>query len=156
MSKRKPQKKRGLGRPSKYTPAKGRAICKLLADGMTLNQVCERLGFASRTVRRWAVDQDEFAPQYARSREIGYQKMADDLLDVADDGRNDWMDTKFGPKVDREAVERSKLRVDTRKWLLSKALPKVYGEKLDVVNKHEAGDSFKALWAAFAAGAVSA
>lgn len=71
---------------------------------------------SERTVRRWAADRESFSPQYAKARESGYQGMADELLEIADDKSGD-------PARDR-------LRLDTRKWLLSKALPKVYGDKL--------------------------
>ncbi len=57
--------------------------------------------------------------------------MADELLEIADDGRNDWVvDEEGGDKYNGDHVQRSRLRVDTRKWLLSKALPKVFGDKL--------------------------
>lgn len=61
--------------------------------------------------------------------------MADELLEVADDARNDWMerqDDNGGSswKVNGEHIQRSRLRVDTRKWMLSKALPKVFGDKI--------------------------
>lgn len=88
------------------------------------------------TVRSWARDDvDKFSTQYTRAREIGYYGMADDLVDIADDGTNDYVEkerengTKF-IAFDAEHVQRSKLRVDTRKWLLAKALPKVYGDKV--------------------------
>ena len=67
------------------------------------------------TVRAWALDNPIFSAQYARAREIGWTDIAEDLLDIADDKAGD-------PSRDR-------LRVDTRKWLLSKMLPKVYGDK---------------------------
>lgn len=87
------------------------------------------------TVREWvAADREGFAAQYARAREIGYQTMADELLEISDDGSNDFMLRKRGDDeietVNQEAINRSRLRVDTRKWLLSKALPKVYGDRL--------------------------
>lgn len=155
MASKSPQRKR---RKSGYTPAKGRAICKLLAEGLTLNQVCERLQLASRTVRRWALDNEEFAPQYARARELGYQKMADELVEIADDARNDWMSikSKSGQEIEvpnREVVDRSKLRIDTRKWLLSKALPKIYGDKLDV--KHDGSDAFLNMWRTLSQGGAA-
>lgn len=59
--------------------------------------------------------------------------MADEILEIADDGRNDWMEIQnrdgdnIGWKVNGEAVQRSRLRIDARKWLLSKLLPKKYG-----------------------------
>ena len=56
-------------------------------------------------------------------------------MDIADDGSNDWMDRETARGtirvVDPECVARSKLRVDTRIWELSKMLPKVYGKQVD-------------------------
>ena len=75
------------GRPTAYTPELGETICALLAEGNTLSSICKKhSGLPSeRTIRRWALDPEHpFSPQYARAREIGYHKMADDLLDIAD------------------------------------------------------------------------
>jgi len=90
------------------------------------------------TVRNWVLDDREgFSAQYARAREIGYMTMADELLEIADDGKNDWMKRNGeGSQLNGEHVQRSRLRVDTRKWLLSKALPKVFGDKIT----HEGGE----------------
>lgn len=123
------------GRPTKYTPEIASEICQRLADGMTLREVCRGDDMpAESTVRLWAIeDREGFSAQYERSREIGYHAMADELLEIADDGRNDWMErsAEEGVQVNAENLQRSRLRVDTRKWLLSKALPKLYGDKLD-------------------------
>lgn len=124
------------GRPSKYTAALGLAICERLADGETLRQICRSEGMPSeRSVRQWASnDKHPFSPHYARARETGYHKMADELLEIADDGSNDYMTRMRGDEeievVNHDHIARSRLRVDTRKWLLSKALPKIYGDKL--------------------------
>jgi hypothetical protein len=90
---------------------------------------------AESTVRDWVVsNRDGFSAKYAQAREAGYLKIADELLDIADDGRNDWEERETRGStyiaLNKEAVERSKLRVETRKWLLSKMLPKVYGDKI--------------------------
>lgn len=155
-AKAKPSKTRALGRPSTYTEAKGRAICKLLAEGWTLNRVAKRLDIAPRTVRGWVLANDAFAAQYARAREMGYQAMADELIEISDESSRDWKTIgREGAEYDvpdREVVDRSKLRVDTRKWLLSKALPKIYGERIDVNAKHDASDAFKAMWTALSSG----
>ena len=63
--------------------------------------------------------------------------IADELLEIADDGRNDWMqrrgnDERGGCELNGEHIQRSRVRIDTRKWLLSKMLPKVYGDKSEV------------------------
>jgi hypothetical protein len=105
------------GRPSKFTAALGARICSRLAAGETLRAICRDEDMPPRsTVRGWALDNEAFSEQYARAREIGYQDLADDLIEISDD--------KLGDPA------RDRLRVDTRKWLLSKALPKLYGDKL--------------------------
>lgn len=91
------------------------------------------------SVRSWALDnKDGFAPQYSRARELGYLSMADEILDISDDGLNDWIErrrqdgsTELVP--DHEHISRSKLRFDARRWLLSKCLPKIYGDRLEHV-----------------------
>lgn len=148
--------KYGRGRP-KLTPELEEELLELLASGMTLNQVCEDKRFPTDSAIRKKVLADQaFGQKYVRARETGYLRMADELIEIVDDGRNDWMTIKKGGTevevVNREAVERSKLRFQARQWLLSKALPKVFGDKLDVNAKHEAGDSFRALWMALGKG----
>lgn len=133
----------GRGRPSLYTPEIAAEICTRLADGETLRSICRADHMPDeRTVRGWALDaKSEFFPHYKKARLLGYHGMADDLVDIADDGTNDYVERERqdGTKhvvFDGEHVQRSRLRVDTRKWLLSKALPKVYGDKLETTTRH--------------------
>ncbi|HRP05296.1 MAG TPA: hypothetical protein PLV87_10330, partial [Opitutaceae bacterium] len=69
--------------------------------------------------------------------------MADEMMEIADDARNDWMERRgeedAGWQVNGEHIQRSRLRVDTRKWMLSKALPKLYGEKQEIDHKSSDG-----------------
>lgn len=131
------------GRPTMYTDEIGREICEMLAEGKTLSSVCAANEHfpCAKTIRRWALDPEHrFSPMYTRARELGYQAMGDDILDAADDGRNDWMETfdkdgeSTGWKINGEVVQRSRLRVDTRKWVLSKMLPKIYGDKVAITD----------------------
>ncbi|SAK53430.1 hypothetical protein AWB78_01325 [Caballeronia calidae] len=124
------------GRPTAYSPQIAKAICAAIIDGMTLRQACELPGMPGKTtVLRWLQDDDkaEFRDQYVRAREAQAEEMADDLLEIADDGRNDWMERydrkgeAIGWRENGEAVRRSALRVETRKWLMSKRAPKRYG-----------------------------
>lgn len=130
------------GRPSLYSDELALQICERLADGETLRAVCATPGYPDeRTVRRWALDDKHpFSPQYTRARELGYHKMADDLIEIADDGTNDYVtksnkDGSTYEALNAEHVQRSRLRVDIRKWLLSKALPKMWGDKLELTGK---------------------
>lgn len=86
------------------------------------------------TVRGWVIDDVQgFAAQYTRARQVGFEEMADELTEISDDVSQDTIsDPEKGDRPNSEWITRSRLRVDTRKWLLSKALPKIYGEKLDV------------------------
>jgi hypothetical protein len=76
-------------------------------------------------VRKWAADPSHpFSAKYARAREVGYLKMADEVIALSDGLEAG--DSRFEPGV----VQRHRLMVDSRKWILSKALPKIYGDRI--------------------------
>jgi hypothetical protein len=128
-----------IGRPSDYTPELADLICEQLAMGYSVRTVCKGEGMpAPSTIFRWLREHKEFQEQYARAKQESADAMADELLDIVDDGSNDWMVINKGgytaTVVDQEAVQRSKLRAETRKWLMSKMKPKKYGDKLDLTS----------------------
>jgi hypothetical protein len=96
------------------------------------------------TVFRWLSDERfaSFREQYTRAREAQADALFDEILDIADDGSNDWMERKdddggnIGWRENGEALRRSQLRVDARKWIAGKLRPKVYGEKATVDVNH--------------------
>lgn len=129
------QAKRPRGNQWIYTDEIADEICRRLEDGESLNGICKTPGFPSEsTVRRWYVDDHcGFAAKYARARDIALDRMADELIEIADDSSGDVKpdDGEGGPPVmDGEFVQRSKLRVDTRKWVMSKLAPKKYGDRV--------------------------
>lgn len=131
--------KKPQGRPSMYTQELADSICARLAMGESLRTVCLGDEMPSlQTIFNWFRTQEGFVDQYARAKEESADALSDEILDIADDGSNDWMEiNKGGYKttiVDQEAVQRSKLRVETRKWIASKLKPKKYGDKLDVTS----------------------
>lgn len=82
----------------------------------------------------------EFSEQYARAREAQADKLAEEALQIADDGRSDtYVDGDGNVKTDTEVIQRSKLRVDTRKWLASKMAPKKYGDKVAIGGADDLG-----------------
>ena len=127
MAKRKP------GRPTQFTSAIASAICTRLAAGETLRAICrDRSLPAEEVVRGWVIDRPAFASAFKRAREIGYATLADQILEIADDASADsYVDEKGKPRADAEAIQRSRLRIETRKWLLMKVLPRVWGDRPD-------------------------
>lgn len=129
---------RSVGRPSIYTDEIATEICTRLAEGESLRAIC-RLDHMPHeaTVRGWALDERKhpgFYTQFARARQIRAFGWADEMLEIADDATADYAVQvgDGGPKlvVDHEHIQRARLKVDTRKWLVSKMLPKVYGDRL--------------------------
>lgn len=102
--------------------------------GKSLRTVLKEEGMpAMMTVYNWFRSHPEFLEQYARAKEEGADAMAEEMMDIADESEKDYIqDAKGNMVLNNEHVQRSRLRVDTRKWYLSKIKPKRYGEKLDV------------------------
>lgn len=119
-----------------YTKEKGDEVCALLADGLSLRKAAAQIGVTARTVLNWCdADPDGFATQYTQARARGYELLADEILEISDDSSRDTIETEHGDKVNAEVVARSRLRVDSRKWMLAKMLPKVYGDKVEHEHK---------------------
>ncbi len=125
--------KRPHGGQTVYTSELAAEVCRLLRETGSLRKACSIPGMPSEaTVRLWVDDDRQgFAARYARAREIGFGRLAEDVLEISDDGSNDtYVDEDGKVRKDRDVIERSRLRVDTRKWLLARVLPKVYGDKV--------------------------
>lgn len=122
-----------MGRPSEFTQEKADAICERLAAGESLRAICRDDGQPdNKTVLRWLEANEGFRQQYARARELQAEALFDEMLEIADDSSGDATTNGRGDTVmDAEFVQRSRLRVDTRKWYLSKLAPKKYGEKVE-------------------------
>lgn len=133
-----------LGRPEKRKGPQGYdpegmmpAILDRITKGESVRQIARTTGMPDEwTIREWGAT-DRWYPLYARAREAGWESVGEEILDIADDGSNDWMDReardgRIERVKDHEAIERSRLRLDTRKWILAKMLPKVYGDRLEI------------------------
>jgi hypothetical protein len=138
MSKEIVKKKQGGGRggrKSAYNKTIAVKICAYIAAGDSVRRLSKRDGMPdAATIFRWLAKYEEFREQYARACEERANYQLEEILDIADDGSNDWMEVEYGDetawKINGEAVQRSRLRIDTRKWAMSKMLPKKYGDRL--------------------------
>ena len=119
-----------------------RDICELLEKGMSLQRACREVSDSptAGNVLTWVEKDPALAEQYAHARSVGYKLLADEIIAISDevdvDARYQGEEIKLA--LDATAVARNRLRVDTRKWMLSKMLPKVYGDK--VTQEHVGAD----------------
>jgi hypothetical protein len=110
------------------TPELGAQICELLEDGLPLIKIAQIVGLGEPAIRRWAREDGEFGAKYALARNIYNEVQAEEIITLADAARAD----------DPTLVGAYRLAIDTRKWVLSKVLPKKYGDKL--INEHTGPD----------------
>ena len=107
-------------------------VCALVAEGKSLRQITEQPGMPSRrAVQHWMTRFPEFREKYECAMMLCAEFWAHEIIEIADDSAGDFVITEDGRRVvDHENVNRSRLKVDSRKWLLSKLLPKRYGDRL--------------------------
>lgn len=126
------------GRPATYTSELAELVLNELAEGKSLRAICADHDClpSPKVIREWvSKDVDGFRDKYAQAKEEMLESWAEDIVHIADESNHDTVVSETGEHPDNEWINRSRLRVDTRKWLLSKLLPKRYGEK----SVHEIG-----------------
>lgn len=129
------------GRPPSYSLALSNKICELLSSGRSLTQICEMKGMPKYpTVMSWLWKdtsfKEDFNYRYGQAREEQAHYMADLMLDISDDGKNDYYkDSKGNVLLNAENIQRSRLRIDARKWIAARLLPKKYGDKTELTGK---------------------
>ena len=134
---KKTQTVKRTGRPSKYSPEIARVICEQLSEGIPLRQICrETDGFpAWRTVHDWMGRDPELSASIARARDIGYDAIAEECLQIADTvqfGQKQVMTDEGTATTIEDMLGHRKLQIETRLKLLAKFHPTKYGDKLGV------------------------
>ena len=124
-----------MGRPTTFSDEVASSIFDRISDGESLRKICcDQSMPGQTTVYRWLRENVEFRQQYAQARELQADTLFDETLDIADDATNDWMERHsaegVGWKENGEAIRRSQLRIDTRKWIAGQLRPKVYGPRV--------------------------
>lgn len=105
-------------------------ILSMIGDGVFYSDIAKQVGVSRGAMMNWLNDR---ADLYARAREARADKMAEDILEIADDSAHDkYTDGDGVERTDHEVVARARLRVDSRKWLAAKMFPKRYGDKVQV------------------------
>lgn len=118
------------------TPELRTEFCERIADGETVAEIAADPHMPTERGIYLALGRDQaFATDYARAREGQLVRWEDELIRIADDASNDFMerqrqDGSAERVIDHDHISRSKIRIDTRKWLMSKRLPKRYGDRV--------------------------
>lgn len=94
------------------------AVFALMAQGMSIRKACTKIGMSDSTFMDY-IARPEFSAQYAQAMERRADALFDEIVDIADNNE---------PEAD---TNRDRLRVDTRKWIVARMLPKKYGDKVD-------------------------
>lgn len=123
------------GRPQyKWSSQLEEKICASLSKGDSLRTICALQSMPSQfTVFKHLHENEQFAKQYARAREIQAENYAAEIIAISDETPTCEVpdpDGGVSVRVDAAGVQRNKLRVDARKWIACKLLPKIYGDKL--------------------------
>jgi hypothetical protein len=154
---------RAGGRPERYTVEIAAEICDRLANGETLTRICEDPHIPSRqTVTRWLADESkpEFLSRYAVARGLQTDYYADHIVDIADDASRDWTERTNGegeaiaPALNHEHIQRSKVRIETRQWIMERLNPKKYGQRTKLEHDVDSA-AFAKLWQRIGSGAGS-
>lgn len=120
----------------KRTPEIETEILARVAKGESIRKICgpDRDDFLPSVVAwyEWLDSDADLVKRYTRASDLRSDMMFEGMIEIADDATNDFMATEKGEAFNAEHVQRSKLRIETRKWMLAKMQPKKYGDKLDL------------------------
>lgn len=125
-------KKTKAGSPERA--ALSAAVLEGMSNGLSAYKACQAVKISHCTFLDWVASDAELCNKYTRARENLIERMANELLEISDadpevtgDGKKDWA-----------AIQKHKLQVDTRKWLLSKLAPRKYGDRIEVAGDKDA------------------
>ncbi|MHC2462104.1 terminase small subunit-like protein [Bradyrhizobium embrapense] len=129
-----------MARPSDYSLELAALICDRMAEGESLRTICKAEDMPARsTVFLWLAAHKEFSDLYARATDARAHLLAEEILEISDDGRNDTYKDDDGHVItDHDVIARSRLRVDSRKWLAARLAPRKYGDR--VLQEHTGAD----------------
>lgn len=137
--------KRKTGRPSIYTEELANKICERMARGEPIVQICKDEDMPNNdTIYSWVLEnkgadkdgKNGFSDKYRLGREAQAEFLFEELLTISD--RSDEIVEGADRMIAGALAANQKLKVETRKWVISKILPKKYGDKLDLTSGNEA------------------
>lgn len=108
-----------MGRPTLYCDELKEKILERMVCGENLTQICKDDDMpAISSVLLWMSKNPSFSEAYTRAREIMLENYGSEkLIDIADSA-----------SLTAEAINKARLQIDSRKWVMSKLLPRKYGD----------------------------
>jgi hypothetical protein len=134
-----------MGRPITYNETIAKEICRQLSStNLGINKLCEKNPDwpSPSTVFEWRITYRDFSELYDSAKRNQIEVLISEIVEISDDISNDEIENDKGNRVcNSEYIARSRLKIDTRKWIASKLAPKIYGEKVQnettLTIKHE-------------------
>ncbi len=130
--------KKTNGRPTLFTETLAASICQRIADGETIRAICGSAAMpGTTTVFRWLASGERkgFREQYEAAVQIRLETLGDALIELADAP----IERNAAGAIDGAAVQMRRLQIETRRWILSKLLPRKYGDRMGL--DHQGGVS---------------
>ena len=125
------KKGQGTKYASKYDPKLVEAMLAEISEGTPASKVYKKYKVSHTIFYEW-VKRKEWIEKYACAKEDRAYKIFEEILEIADDKSEDVIIIDGKKYMNSEYVQRSRLRIDARKWFLSKMLPRKFGEKIDI------------------------
>lgn len=131
------------GQPTKYNTEIGIKICEQIAcSSKSMSKICSELGVSYGTHLNWVRTNDEYLRLYKMAKEDQADFLSEEIIEIADDSSNDIEEFEMGDgivssRLNTEHIQRSRLRVDARKWVASKLKPKKYGDRMDLTSDNQ-------------------
>jgi hypothetical protein len=136
-------------RPTQYSYKLSEVICERITNGMSTSEVLRDPALpAWHVLAKWRREHEDFNRRYTIARQSCCELWADEIIEISDDATNDYV-TRMSARgqvqrvFDRESFERSRLRADNRKWVVSKLMRHVYGDKSEVEQRTHDGVNVK-------------
>src|SRR5208337_163169 len=128
------EKKTKVRRPLVPNAELTRAIAlEIATNTCSIGHLCDRNKHwpTYRMFYRWLVEHQEFADAYANAKRAQIQLLVDEIVQIADFSHEDDKFASDGSLVpNKEYIARSRLRIDTRKWMAAKLIPRLYGDRV--------------------------
>lgn len=99
-------------------------ILDKIREGQSLIKICKNKNLPNRdTINTWLNKDKDFSDKYVCAKELGFIKESYNLLEIVDN-----------VALTREAIMKAKLQYEARQWLLSKLIPKKFGNAAQQTN----------------------